>query len=105
IQKRKGLQVLADSINKTFDNTENAGRIKEVLEKASDLISSLQQKKFPGLNDKTQKLKNSVQGIDTKEKLPVMKPKIKNVLDQSGDILQAMAQSNQKSEETSGAKY
>ncbi|MGE5352447.1 MAG: hypothetical protein ACM3P0_10210 [Acidobacteriota bacterium] len=92
IQQSRRLQSLSDSIQNNWTPVEKSGRIKNAFMTASQLMSSIQAKKYPNLKDQVGIVQQKAGAIDPKEEVRNQKPKIDQFFQQSAAVLQAMVQ-------------
>lgn len=98
IQHRKRLQQMSDSIQNNWSPTEKSGRIKAAFVSAANLLNSIQEKKYPELNDQAAQLMQYAQAIVPQKRIMDQKAEVKRYFDQSKSILQAMVQKSKSTE-------
>lgn len=90
IQQSRSLQQLSDSIQNNWTPVEKSGRVRNAFMKASDLMSSIQLKKYPNLKDQVAIVQKSAGAIDPNQEIRNQKPKVNQFFQQSAAVLQGM---------------
>ncbi|MDP4192657.1 MAG: hypothetical protein Q8858_13910 [Bacteroidota bacterium] len=89
-QKRIQLQQLADSIKNNWDANANSEKLRSAFIEASDILSQVQQKHYPELQDDVMQIQKAAEAINPDQKAIDQNDLVRDFFEQSGQVLQSM---------------
>ncbi|MDP4176220.1 MAG: hypothetical protein Q8933_19730 [Bacteroidota bacterium] len=89
-QKRIQLQQLADSIKNNWDANANSEKLRSAFIEASDILSQVQIKHYPELQDDVMQIQKAAEAINPDQKAIDQNDLVRDFFEQSGQVLQSM---------------
>ncbi|HEV7347087.1 hypothetical protein [Telluribacter sp.] len=82
----------AIAITNNWESTSHANKIKDAFRASADVMEELQRSSFPAINNDVQRVRQSIDAMDTKTLTLDQKEKVKDVFKEAAEVVQSMDQ-------------